>query len=153
MQKCYDERMTRGFTLAEMLIVVAILAIVSFVAVGFVSNSVPRNQLQTEADALLGMVRRAQERTVNGYASGVWGVHVQAGTATLFLGEAFTTRDVAYDEARTFPVALTPSGSADVVFEIRSGAPTAPAAFTLTDQATSLFRTITIHASGSIESS
>lgn len=145
--------MKRGFTLVEMLIVIAILAIVSFVAVGFVSNSVPRNQLQTETDALLGMLRRAQERTVNGYEGGPWGVHVEAGSATLFLGNTFATRDAAYDETRTLPSAIGASGSTDVVFEIRSGIPTASATFTLTDHDTSLTRTIIIHAWGTIEQS
>lgn len=142
--------MKRGFTLVEMLLVIAILAIVSFVAVGLVSNSVPRNQLQAQTDALLGMTRRAQERTVNGLEGGVWGVHVEAGQATLFLGESFVARDAAFDETRILPVAVSVSGSTDAVFVRRTGMPQQEASFILTDQATSLTRTITIHASGSI---
>ena len=142
--------MMRGFTLIEMMIVVAILAIIGFVAVGFVSDSVPRNQLQAETDALVGMARRAQSRTIAGQEGDVWGVRVETTRAILFLGDDFAARDAAFDEVRLFPNGVRATGTGEVAFRIRTGTPLASATFILANVDASRSRTVAVNVQGQI---
>lgn len=111
----------QGFTFIEMMVVIAILAVVVFIAVGVGAGGFTKNQIRTEADSLVSILRLAQSRTVSRHQENVWGVHITSSDYTLFIGDDYTTRDASFDEYHTFPGGIAASGLTDVIFEFRTG--------------------------------
>jgi prepilin-type N-terminal cleavage/methylation domain-containing protein len=76
--------MNKGYTLAEMLIVMAIVIVLSLVSLAnFVSR---RNQshLTSTASTMAGLLREAQSRSVAQASSTSWGVHFENSTTSPF---------------------------------------------------------------------
>ncbi|MBI4599166.1 type II secretion system protein [Candidatus Uhrbacteria bacterium] len=122
----------RGFTLVELLIVIALTGLLLGGAVVFAFSALPVLQLAAERQAVEDVLRRAQERTVNGDQGGVWGVHLESDRATLFQGTSYVERDLDVDEVRVFPSSVRASGLSDVVFQIRTGETAQTGTITLT---------------------
>lgn len=139
-----------GFTLIEILLSVAIISIVASLSLPILSSFNDRNDLDITAQGIASGLRRAQTyaRGVNGDSQ--WGVRVQSGSATVFKGSSYGTRDTAYDETTTIPALLTPTGLSDVVFSKLEGAPSQTGTITLTNTNTNETRAITINAEGMV---
>jgi len=143
--------MARGFTLVELLIVLAVFGIL-FLIVGTISlNSLPKSQLLVSADQAEQTLRRAQALSVDRRADSVWGVHLTAGDMTLFAGETYVGRDVSYDEVTAFPAGISVSGLTDVLFAIRTGKTQNTGAITLTSDATGETEVLVINSAGSVD--
>jgi prepilin-type N-terminal cleavage/methylation domain-containing protein len=141
----------KGFTLVELLLVLAIFVIL-FAIVGTISlNTLPSTQLTTQTDRVESMLRKAQSRTVSRHADTVWGVHLTSSDATLFAGVSYAARDVSYDETLTFPSGVTVSGLTDILFAYRTGATSNTGTITLTHAATGTTKTLTVNTSGAVE--
>jgi prepilin-type N-terminal cleavage/methylation domain-containing protein len=140
----------KGFTLVELLLVLAIFTIL-FAIVGTISlNSLPSTQLNTQVDQLESMLRKAQARSVSRHADSLWGVHLTSANATLFAGSSYAGRDAAYDEGMVFPSGIIGSGLTDVIFQYRTGATSTTGTITLTHSATGGTRSLTINSTGSV---
>lgn len=139
----------RGFTLVELLVVMAFFTVLMGVSMPVYANFQSRNDLSLASMMTGTMLRRAQtySRAVKGDSQ--WGVNIQSSGATLFKGTSFATRDSTYDETFSFTGAITPSGSAEVVFSKLYGTPTAATTTTLTGNANET-RTITVNAKGMV---
>ncbi len=139
----------RGFTLIELVIVLAMLMIL-FAIVGTISSAtLPRNQLSIEGGFVQETLRRAQALTIAGKHDTTWGVHVTSSQMTLFGGLSFATRNTQYDEVHVFPSGLTLTGLSDVVFSAPLGE-TTTGDMILTSDITGEDVTVSIHASGFI---
>jgi len=77
-------------------------------------------------------------------------VEMQAGTATLFRGTSFASRNTAYDEALSIPASVSSSGLTEVQFAKLTAAPNTTGSITLTST-TSDTKTITINSEGTID--
>lgn len=140
----------RGFTLIEMVVVLAILLILFAIVGTIASGTLPKNQLNHEGGFVQETLRRAQALSVAGKQDTVWSVHFTSSTMTLFAGTDYATRDPQYDELHTFPDGLTASGLTDVTFTAPKGTPSTTGSVTLTNDATTQSVTITINAAGRI---
>jgi prepilin-type N-terminal cleavage/methylation domain-containing protein len=101
-----------GFTLVELLIVIALFIIVLAVGLPFTSHMQVSAQLNDAADGLVHTVRTAQERAqtrFRGQAHGVY-IDIQAGgddSFVLYLGNSYSTRQSSFDRTTTLDSGLT----------------------------------------------
>jgi len=76
--------MKKGYTLAELLIVIAIIVIVSLVSLTSFVNRRNQGQLSTTAATMAALLREAQSRSVAQASSTAWGVHFDNGAPPFF---------------------------------------------------------------------
>ena len=134
-----------GFTLIEMILSIAIIAIIAGISAPVYQSFQVRNDLDIAAVSVAHSLRRASalSQSVDGDIS--WGVALQSGSITLFKGASYALRDAAYDEIFEVPASITPSGLSEVIFTKFTGLPTSTGTITLTSNANET-RTITINA-------
>ena len=140
----------QGFTLVELTITIALLAMVAFIGIGVGASTFGKNQIAAEASQLINTLRLAQSYSIAGNQDDVWGIHVTSGTYTLFKGNDYATRDTNYDQVSTLPGGLTLSGLSDVIFDIRTGATLNTGTITVTHTGSGDTVVISINATGRI---
>jgi len=142
------DRSQEGFTLVEVLIVVSVLLVIIVGSIFLGGSQFAKRQIDGEAEEMLSVLRRAQARSVSGYVSDVWGVHIQTSEYTLFLGSDWPARDTTYDEVHVLPASMTALGISEVHFIIGTGETPDYGTITLTQDSES--STITVSESGLI---
>ena len=141
-----------GFTLIEVLLSVGLIAALAGLSLPIYASFANRNDLDVDTQSLAGMLRRAETyaQTMNGDSN--WGVKVQSGSAVLFKGTSYATRDATSDETDAIPTNITIGGSvSEVVFDKFTAAPSTTGTITLTHTATNDVRTITLNAKGMVD--
>lgn len=140
-------RGSHGFTLVEMLLSMGIITLLAGISLPIYISFETRNDLEVTSQSIVEMLRRAQTyaRSVNGDSQ--WGVSVQSGTATLFKGATYATRDATYDETNTS--GLSSSGLSEIAFTKFDATPSTTGTITLT-ASNNETRTITINAKGMV---
>lgn len=141
---------THGFTLIEVLLSVAIISAIAGMSLPILGSFNNRNDLDITAQSIVGQLRRAQTyaRGMNGDAQ--WGIRLQNGSATLFKGALYASRDTAYDETSPIPSSITVDGTSDITYSKLDGAPNTAGSITLTNTNNNESRTITINAKGMV---
>jgi prepilin-type N-terminal cleavage/methylation domain-containing protein len=142
----------RGFTLIEMLLSVGLIAALASLSLPIYASFNNRNDLDISTQTLAGMLRRAETYARNVQGDSSWGVKVQAGSAVLFEGDSYATRDSTADETDNIPTTITIGGTvSEVVFTKFTAAPSATGTITLTHTATNDVRTVTLNAKGMVD--
>jgi prepilin-type N-terminal cleavage/methylation domain-containing protein len=139
----------RGFTLIEMLLSVAIIAMLAGVSGPVYNSFVTRNDLDITGQQIVQSLRRAQTYARSMSDDSAWSVEIETSAATLFKGTNFGGRDATLDEAVTIPASITRSGLTEVQFAKFTGLPNTTGTITLTSN-TNETRTITINAKGMV---
>ena len=142
-------RRKQGFTLLEVLLSVAVIALIAGLGTPIYQSFQVRNYLDIVAHSLVGSLRRAQVLSQAVDGDTVWGISVQSGAVTLFQGSSYVLRDVRFDEVFDVPRSITPSGVSEIVYEKFTGEPQTSGTVTLTST-TNETRTITINEKGTI---
>lgn len=114
-----------GFTLLEMLLVVAVMALALGTILPISSSLFARNNLAVAQSQTVSALRRAQtlSQAMDGDAS--WGVRVATGTVTVFKGLTYATREIISDDTLTISSGVTATGLTEVTFAKLSGLPSA----------------------------
>lgn len=138
-----------GFTLIEVMLSVAVIAIVAGISAPVYQSFQVRNDLDIATVSTAQGLRRAQvlAQAVDGDTS--WGLRIQSGNLTLFKGVSYAGRDTIADEVTLVPTSITPSGVSEVVYSKFTGLPQTTGTLTLTSNANET-RTITINAKGMV---
>jgi len=151
----------RGFTVIELVLVLGIIAVLSFVSFLGLSGRKSKTQLDGAAKQMVSLLREAQSRSVSQSGSIIWGVRFENSTTTspfyaLFSGNSYSTSTEMGHYALPSDIVYTTSTLAagaivDITFAQISGA-----ASTSTSVGIHLFSqpnsssTITVSSSGSI---
>ncbi len=123
-----------AFSLIEVAVVMAIMVILSIVALINFRPSLYRNQLNATAQKIVASLREAQSRAVAGESGVVWGVHFDNGTSTapfyaLFQNAYATSTGINYYSlpygVQYATSSIASGGSLNVTFAQISGLPTA----------------------------
>lgn len=140
----------QGFTLIEVLLSVAIIAILSGLSLPVYETFARRNDLDVAAQSTVETIRKAETfaRGVN-YDS-VWGVYFTSASTTFFKGATYATRDTSFDEVVTLPGSITQSGLTEITFTKVNAIPSVTGTLTMTSSTNSV-RTIVINGEGSLE--
>jgi prepilin-type N-terminal cleavage/methylation domain-containing protein len=141
-------KLSRGFSLVEVLLSMAIMAIVGLTAVPFYSRFFSQNAVANTYDQLTGELRKAQLYAMTGKQAGSWGVHNGGTQLMLFQGSTYAARNTSFDETFTVNGNVTISGFTDIIFAQVTGLPNTTA--TITVKAINIQKTITVNAQGAI---
>lgn len=99
-----------GFSLLEMIVVVAIFVIILSSVVGLTSDKTVREDLSAQAQAVVDQISRAHNYAVNGYYGDNWGIKIlddntdcysdgsSGDCLVIFKGKEYDTRISSYDE-------------------------------------------------------
>lgn len=119
----------KGFTLIEILITIFLIAILAsfFVSVGL--NFYKSQQLDTQTQAIIQTLRRAQSKAMSVEMDSSFGVYLTSDNYTLFKGDSYATRDIQYDEVFDLPQIIKISGLSEIVFLKVEGLPKGTPAF------------------------
>lgn len=123
---------SRGFTLLELLLSMAMIAVLAGIGVPIVVRAQTKNDLDTAVSVWVSTLRRAEvlAQAVDGDSQ--WGGKIQNGSVVLFKGTSYATRDTNFDEVFSLPTTITVSGVSEIVMDKLSGYPTATGTTTLT---------------------
>lgn len=123
----------KGFTLLEVILVIATIMVLAAISVPVYSSLQVRNDLDVATNTTLQTLRRAQtlSQAVDGDSS--WGVKLQTSGITLFKGASYALRDTNFDEVYTLSGNVTPTGVSEVVFSKLLGIPNTTGTLTLTN--------------------
>lgn len=149
MVKCYR----RGFTVLELLIVIAILAFLLAIIIPSFMNFRRSSLLNTETMDLVTLVNRARLLSVSSKNDNQYGIHLESSKAVLFQG---TTYDVASttNEVHMFGTGLVSTsttingGGSEIVFEKVTGATSQNATTTLLVTGTTSSTTVLVYGTG-----
>ncbi len=119
--------MTRGLTLVELLIVLAILSILAVLAFGSLQTFSDTQALLTGSNAAVSLIERAQNEALAGAGGVPHGVHIASTTLTLFSGTVYdpggsTNEAVALTGGVVIAHASLAGGGLDIVFDQLTGA-------------------------------
>lgn len=122
----------RGFSIIELILVLAIFGIISSITLNFYSGYKSKIDIETEGDAIIGKLREARGYALNGEQFSKWGVHFDNPTAggdankpfyELFYGASYpgTIKEKIY--LSSFLQFNTPvaSSSCNMIFEVNTG--------------------------------
>ncbi|MBN1778637.1 MAG: prepilin-type N-terminal cleavage/methylation domain-containing protein [Candidatus Buchananbacteria bacterium] len=121
-----------GFTLLELLLSIALLAIIAGIGIPIYHSLQTKNNLDVAVVTIVQDLRRAQiaARASDGDTS--WGVYIQSDSITFYQGSSYGSRNTSYDEIADLPTNITPSGLSDIVFSKFTGLPQLTGTITLT---------------------
>lgn len=113
----------RGFTIVEVALSIAIIAIIAGLTVPFYRVFQTQNDLEVTVSTTAQKIRKAQIFSQSGEGDSKWGVSIQEEKLIFFKGESYNDRDQDFDEIYLMPLSITASGLNEVIFDKLTGEP------------------------------
>lgn len=139
----------QGFTLLEILLSIACLAIISAISIPIYQSFQNKNNLNIATNTIVQSLRRAQVLSQSSDGDTTSGVKIQSGSIVVFRGVTYATRDTTLDEIFDLPTTIVPSGVNEVIFTKTFGLPTTTGSIILTFSPSEI-KTITINEKGTV---
>lgn len=141
----YEPR-TKGLTIIELLLVVAIMLIIAVVSTPFYSRFFISNDVINVNNQLVGSLKKAQIYAIAGKQNGNWGVNYSNNYITVFQGTSYLLRNQALDEKFSVNSGITINNLSTIIFTKNTGIPDLTP--TITISAGNTTKTISINSQG-----
>jgi prepilin-type N-terminal cleavage/methylation domain-containing protein len=115
----------KGYTLIEILLVIAIVLTVGFLSAAFPVRMIHRAEIQDASQELRGALEKARAYAMAGRKNSAWGVHCAEAKIIFFKGDSFAGRDQSFDEMTEINEHISVSGFSETVFLLPGGRPNA----------------------------
>ncbi|MFH1711948.1 MAG: prepilin-type N-terminal cleavage/methylation domain-containing protein [Patescibacteria group bacterium] len=146
----------KGFTLVEIMVVLAILIVMVLIVGAFTSVGTDKGDLLDGATEVKDLIRRAEWQSMHGKNDDNWSVHLETTKAVLFKGISYNASDPDNYEVEIpnsieiSSISLTGGGS-DVIFDDEFGNTSTDGLLTISSTNISDTRTININSVGMID--
>ena len=110
-----------GFTIIEVVIALAIMAILFGLTASSLTGSYASYQFQSERDLALALIRKARSQALTGTNSKDHGVKVASASFIAFDGASYATRDSSKDIVLPRISTVSITGASEVVFAYLTG--------------------------------
>ena len=137
---------TKGFTLIEILLVIASMSLISVLTVSFFSRFLLQNAVSNTVDQIAGELRKAQTYSMAGKQNSGWGVNYSSSTLTLFKGNTYATRNPALDETFQINPNISITGFTEIEYAKVTGMPNTTAIIVISTP--KLSKTVTVNSQG-----
>jgi Tfp pilus assembly protein FimT len=149
----------KGVTTIEIIAVLAIMAIITFIVSGAFSSSTGRQALDKKTAIVISLIDQARNQTLSSKADSAYGVHFETAKAVLFVGPTYSSTATSTNVVepinplvRISTISLAGGGS-DVLFNRLTGETAQSGTITLSLLASSTQqKVITIYATGQSQS-
>lgn len=147
-------RTARGFTLVEVLVVVAMMGILALLSAPILSSNTQRDLLRDAATRVADLLNEARSSATAGRNASPYGVHFETTQAVLFEGATYVPAHpdnltYAFEGDAAIQTVTITGGGSDIHFADHRGIPTESGTIVLADGAGNT-RTITVNAAGMI---
>jgi len=119
----------KGITLIEILITIFLISILASFIVSVGINFYKSQQLDTQTQAIIQTLRRAQSKAMSVELDSNFGVYLTDDNYILFKGNSYLEHDPQYDEVFDLPEIINVSGLSEIVFSKMEGIPEGALAF------------------------
>ncbi|MFA6354854.1 MAG: prepilin-type N-terminal cleavage/methylation domain-containing protein [Candidatus Paceibacterota bacterium] len=126
MDYLHKYNINKGFTLLEVLVVLAIFAILFAVSDGVYINFKRANNLSITTNTIVEAVRYASSNASSNRGDSKWGVKINNNEILIFKGDSYESRDTSFNESFKITGGIIVSGLSEVIFEKLSGATLSP---------------------------
>ena len=123
--------MNKGFTIIELLLVVAIIFIVTSFSAVFYSRFLTQNAVLNTTDQIVGQLQKAQIYAMSGKQNSNWGVSYASPLLILYAGNSYATRNPIFDEKFTVNGNISIAGLLSLTFTRVTGTPSATPVITI----------------------
>jgi len=120
-----------GFTLIEMLLVVAIISLITVVGAPIFLSFQATNELDVARNTIAQYLYEAQSYSRDEDHDCQWGVTISSQQLTLFCGSSYATRNTAYDISYSIPSSVVVQHSLEVTYSKLYGLPQTTGSFNL----------------------
>ena len=138
----------RGFTLIELILIVALMGILGALSSPFLSRFIAQNYLEDTTNKFVRTLRKAQNYSLSGKQSSTWGVHYADRELILFKG-SFYGEDHSFDETFDIPSTISVSDWSDIAFSKIRGQPSTNLTVILSSNIKS--KTVVVNAEGMVD--
>jgi|GEM_PF-1236738 len=155
--KKYTPVYSRGFTLVEIIVSLAVLSIVSGIILSSLSANTNREALNKNVDAVASVFVEARSLTISSKNASRYGVHLGNTGPTVFTGTAYNSenssnRPLSLNSRVSITNIFLAGGGGDVVFDKFTGNTSHNGTFRITVVGnSSQYKTITVHKTGLVE--
>lgn len=118
-----SNRLVWGFTLIEILLSIAVIAILVGVMAPVTLSVLSRTNLSEAADRVADTLRTAELNARTGKNDMAWGVHYVAPTITLFAGDSYGARVVDLDQVDAVNDPIQMTGLTEIIFSKNTAVP------------------------------
>jgi len=123
----------RGFTLIEILLVVALIGIVFSITPPLYTKIVSRSAMESNIDTLINVLRKAETNSLTSLHNSSWGVKIENNNFILFKGDSYINRDKNFDDIYKSYANFAVSNDNEIIFT-KNSATTTPKTITLNDE-------------------
>jgi Tfp pilus assembly protein FimT len=146
----------KGFTTIELLSVLCILFILTFIGLNMFISFRQNQSLQKDTETIVEVLAEAHSQTLSSKNASQYGVHVDTQKVTLFLGNSYNAGNATNKEfsLSASDIVLTTNfsdGGNDIVFQRLTGEAVQSGTITVSVPSTSQIKTVTIYKTGVIE--
>jgi type II secretory pathway pseudopilin PulG len=135
----------KGFTVIELLLVIAIVIVLGAVAAPFLSRFYLQTNLDTTSQILVSSIRKSQAYSMDGKGGAAWGICLNGSAIRIFQG---TCASPTTNEDYNVPSTVTVTGLPSITFSTGRGEPSATFSATISSQIGS--HTVQINSSGAL---